>query len=292
MKRCDNQSTSMGCLMVVRRRYCKLLPSPRFGRKSEVGLRELLSEVEVDPGNIPSDAWCPPSNHPLPRVADFPFEGLPTGLAISGILLNVALLKADRVIENYLKRSSGERRGAIIRFVDDMYVLSRSSVGLLCLIEAVHGALSGMGATSLAIPNEVSNICINFGKIKPNAVQKVIHNYLVEREWEECGKCGQPLPLFSQPQVTDNVSHWWDEVSINDQFRNVREAFERAAIEQGDVGPFVTSLVERLSDMGTDTLRQRFGKGAQDYLARLHELARFDIEDEQVRAGHSPCFFR
>ena len=62
-----------------------------------------------------------------------------------------------------------------------------------------------------------------------------------------------------------------------------REELERAAIKQGDVGPFVTSLVELLSDMGTDTLRQRFGEGARDHLARLHELARFDIEDQQVR---------
>ena len=54
-------------------------------------------------------------------------------------------LEADRMIGAYLKRTSGEERGAIVRFADDMYVLSRSSGGLLSLIEAVHGALSGVG---------------------------------------------------------------------------------------------------------------------------------------------------
>ena len=42
--------------------------------------------------------------------------------------------------------------------------------------------------------------------------------------------------------------------------------------------------------MGTDTLRQRFGEGARDHLARLHELARFDIEDEQVRPDTRRAF--
>ena len=258
----------------------------------EIGRRltRALGEITLDSRGIPPDAWGPPQGHPLPRVAAESYEGIPTGLAISGVLLNVALLKADRAIVDYLERTSGEERGAIVRFADDMYVLSRSSGGLLALVEAVHGALSGTGSASLATPNEESNICINFKKIKPDTAQKVIGEFLLENGWNPCGKCEQPLPPRSQVDAIAGVSDWWAAKSSSDEFASHREALERAAIERGDVGPFVTSLVELLSDMGTDTLRQRFGEGARDHLARLHELARFDIEDEQVRPDTRRAF--
>ena len=258
----------------------------------EIGRRltRALGDITLDSGGIPPEAWRPPQGHRLPRVAAEPYEGIPTGLAISGVLLNVALLKADRAIVDYLKHTSGEERGAIVRFADDMYVLSRSPGGLLALVEAVHGALSGTGTASLATPNEASNICINFKKIKPDAARKVIGEFLLENGWAPCGKCEQPLPPSSQVRATARVSDWWSTKASSDEFASHREALERTAIEQGDVGPFVTSLVERLSEMGTDTLRQRFGEGARDHLARLHELARFDIEDEQVRPDTRRAF--
>lgn len=251
----------------------------------EIGRRltRALGEVTLNSGGIPPDAWRPPRNHPLPKVAVEPYDGIPTGLAISGVLLNVALQEPDRAIGRYLEETSAECRGAIVRFADDMYVLSRSAGGLLSLVEAVHGALSGVGATSLATPNEVSNVCINFKKIKPDAAQTVIGEFLLENGWSECDICGQPLPPPRQEHTSARVTDWWAAKASSDEFVPHREALERAAIEQGDVGPFVTSLVELLSDMGTDTLRQRFGEGARNHLARLHELARFDIEDEQVR---------
>ena len=258
----------------------------------EIGRRltRALGEVTLDPGGIALETWGPPQGHPLPRVAAEPYEGIPTGLAISGMLLNVALREADRAIGRYLEWTSGERRGAIVRFADDMYVLSRSSGGLLSLVEAVHSALSGIGTASLAIPNEVSNICINFRKIEPDAAREVVGKYLLENGWSECEKCEQPLPPPVQEPAAAGVSEWWAAASNRGEFAPQREALARAAIEQGDVGPFVTSLVERLSEMGTDTLRQRFGEGARDYLARLHELARFDIEDEQVRPDTRRAF--
>ena len=145
---------------------------------------------------------------------------------------------------------------------------------------------------SLAVPNEASNICINFKKIRPEPVQEVIRNYLLENGWTECQdeRCKQPLPPDLPERASEGVADWWAVKSSSDGFVSHREALERAAIERGDVGPFVTSLVERLSDMGTDTLRQRFGEGARDHLARLHELARFDIEDEQVRPDTRRAF--
>ena len=220
----------------------------------EIGRRltRALGEFTLDSGGIPPDSWGPPQGHPLPRVSAEPYEGIPTGLAISGVLLNVVFLEPDRVIGDYLERTLGEGRGAIVRFADDMYVLSRSSDGLLSLVEAVHGALSGAEAASLAMANGVSNICINFGKIKPDAVQDVIGKYLLKNGWTPCEKCKQPLPTIPQEFPTAGVLDWWAANSSGDEFSSHREALQRAAIEQGDVGPFVTSLVERLSDMGTE----------------------------------------
>ena len=253
-------------------------------------LTKALGQVTVDPSGIPRAAWAPPRNHLLPRVLDRPYRGIPTGLAISGMLLNAAFLDADQQVIRYLGQSSGERRGAIVRFADDMYVLSRSAEGVFALVEAVHSALSGVGDVSLATPNQVSNLCINFGKIKPDAARDLIGAYLVEAGWRRCPQCEQPLPPAQAPPTADRgLLAWWSAAGQGDH-RSLREALERSAVAQEDVGPFVTDLVERLSEVGTDTLRQRFGEGARDHLARLHELARFDIDDEQVRPDTRRAF--
>ena len=254
-------------------------------------LADALQEVSVTYNEIPRDAWAPPQGHRLPVVPPEKDLGIPTGLAISGLLLNVALLEADRAVERYLTDTEGERRGAIVRFADDMYVLSRSVSGVLALIEVVHGALSGMDGAALALPNSDSNICLNFNKIRPDATREVVGEYLVANGWTRCDAegCGQPLPgqsVSSGPTIME----WWSSASERAAFALRREAVERTAIAKGDVGPFVTSLVERLSEMGTDTLQQRFGEGARGYLRRLHELARFDIADEQVREDTRRAF--
>lgn len=56
------------------------------------------------------------------------------------------------------------------------------------------------------------------------------------------------------------------------------------------MGPFVTTLVERLSEIGRDTLVERFGQGARDRLVQLHDLARLDIDDQQVRPDTRRAF--
>ena len=251
----------------------------------EVGERLVgaLANVRVDTCGIPSSFWTPPDNHRLPKISVDPYEGIPTGLAISGMLLNVALIEADLIVEHYLESTSGYEPAAILRFADDMYVLSRSSEGLFSLIEAVHGALSGNINSYFNVPNDSSNICINLRKIKPLAVQDVIYKYLDEHDWVRCCQCKQPLPGVQINNSGLALTKWWKVKENSNDTNSDREPIERTSIGEGDVGPFVTSLVERLSDMGTDTLRQRFGNGARDYLAQLHDLARFDIEDELVR---------
>ena len=250
-----------------------------------------LRQVEVDTGGIPRRAWGPPDGHRMPRVAPEKDLGLPTGLAISGALLNVALHSADEAVKTFLERTTGERRGAIVRFADDIYVFSRSIEGVLDLIEAVHVALSGNLGGSLATSNDVSNISLNFNKIRPKPTRDVVATFLEENGWKKCDGCGQPLPPAPSQHRFEGFSEWWAGRLTNKTLdSNLREELERTGIGPGDVGLFVTTLVERLSDLGTDTLRERFGQGARDQLSRLHELARFDIDDEQVRAESRRAF--
>ena len=243
-----------------------------------------LDSVRINENGIPFEAWGPPEDHPLPKIHKKSYDRIPTGLAISGMLLNIVLIESDRRIQKYLNATSGSERGAFVRFSDDMYLLSRTQEGLLALIEVVHHALSGTAASSLAIPNQESNICINFQKIRPEPTRQIVAKFLRSAGWSKCKKCKQPLPpkrlkKGSQPNLVD----WWRENRQKGKMTSLYQTFASAAINEGDIGPFVTDLVERLSDLGNETLKQRFGKGARDYISRLHELARFNIEDEQVK---------
>lgn len=251
-----------------------------------------LKNVRIKSTDIPRDAWAPPQNHPLPKVYPDKDLGLPTGLAISGVLLNVALLDADKEVERYLQETEDGMRGAIVRFADDMYVLSQSVRGLFSLIETVHRALSGTRGAKLATANWDSNLCLNIKKIEPGEIREVISHYLIDNGWQNCGieGCGQPLPDKEPFKAESGLDDWWKGGVESENFSYYKEKMERTSIGKGDVGPFVTSLVERLSEVGTDTLRQRFGEGAREHLVRLHELARFDIGDEQVREDTRRAF--
>ncbi len=257
----------------------------------ELGKRLIraLRRVSIVNPEIPRESWYTSSNHPIPDINTDPYEGLPTGLIISGLLLNVVLQQPDRIILRYLNETREDSPGAIVRFADDMYVLSQSREGLLELIEVVHGALAGSDEQDLARPNRVTNLCINFQKIKPDPVQNIVGKYLIENRWEPCSVCEQPLPRSVEDNITVPIVQWLRSYEFLPSFERDKcvdlqlNNLDRSAIRQSDIGPFVTSLVETMSDIGQDTLRQRFGEGAREYLARLHELTRFDIDDEQVR---------
>ena len=94
----------------------------------------------------------------------------------------------------YLQDSAGSDRGAVVRFADDIYVMSKSAEGVLELVEAMDVALAGRGGGGLAVPNEVSNLCLNFSKIRPKAIQEVVRKFLEASGWERCKVCKEPLP--------------------------------------------------------------------------------------------------
>ena len=252
--------------------------------RQQVGTRlvDALEQVRVETSGIPPDAWRP--FHAAPQLPP-DNTGLPTGLAISGALLNVALHSTDSKVSTYLDLQKGNRRGAIVRFADDMFVLSRSMRGLLELIDEVWRALADDTGARLSVRVSQSNLYLNLTKIQPQAVKNVVEEYLRSEGWNECedgNDCTQLVPPH-EPREETTLGDRWARGTIK-KIKSLRDALERSSVGPKEVGPFVTSLVARMSEIGTDTLNERFGEGARERLVRLHELARFDINDEQVRA--------
>ena len=245
-------------------------------------LVKALKRAIVKGVGIPREAWKP--HH---ARADLPPDniGLPTGLAISGLLLNVVLHRVDKSAYEYLAETSGSDRGAIVRFADDMYVLSRSSEGLFRLIDVVWGAIEANNGARPIRRKSKSNLYVNLSKIAPDSVQKVVCECLKARHWRTCKKtdCDELKP--SKKSKKASLAQWWQSNG-----EGLRVDMARTSVGPGEVGPFVTTLVERLSAIGNDTLGDRFGQGARNRQVQLHDLARFDIADEQVRADTRRAF--
>ena len=263
-----------------------------------------LQKVRVRHGDILDASWKP--SHIRTRLPSFDEDiGIPTGLAISGVLLNVALAPTDKSIYRYLKTTTGANRGAVLRFADDTYLFSRSLDGLLALMEVVArdtahpeeaswlpDAPSG-GAdfeSALLRPQSTlgTNLYLNLGKIRPEAVKRLVEEVCLSEGWTRCDDCEALRPPDPRTKTTP-VDLWWRSKGKNVDHQMRNELF-RASVGPESTGPFVTALVERMSEIGWGGLRERFGEGARERLGRLHELARFDIADEQVRADTRRMF--
>ena len=270
----------------------RVLANPHSVQVIADRLIDALEKVRVNRDPIPDDTWQPvhPVAHLPPDKQDI---GLPTGLAVSGILLNVALFPADRFVSDYL---DGQRSGAVVRFADDIFVLAQSSDGLFDLMETVWQGIAEDSTTRLAIPESKSNLHLNWNKIEPPAVHEIVRRFLNEQGWTECEGCGQPLRP-SEDSDPQSLGGWWREGIVRhergshtSEFARLIDALRRSSIGPGEVGPFVTTLVARMSEIGRDSLAERFGQGARERLIRLHELARFDIDDMQVRSDTRRAF--
>lgn len=256
-------------------------------------LSTYLERVRIASGPIAPCTWKP--RHAQPKLPPDKDYGLPTGLAVSGILLNVVLSLADDLTFEYLNSKQKQQPGAIVRFADDIYLMSTTYDDLFALAEHFWHALSQNDTPSLASPSSRTNLHLSLTKIRPDAVQNVVRDFLKDNQWTQCEektvKCGELTPSRANGDLT-TLSKWWRLNKNNDDnsLVKLRSALDRAIVLPNDLGPFVTALVERLSDIGSDTLADRFGAAAANRLERLHELARFDIDDEQVRADTRRTF--
>ena len=248
------------------------------------GLVDALEKVEIDAGPIPENSWRP--KHAIGNLPPQKDSGLPTGLAVSGILLNVALHPADQSIERYLHE---HRHEAITRFADEIFVLARSLGGLFDLMEAVWRGLAQDENARLANPETESNLHLNWTKIEPKSIHDIIVCFLKAHGWKKC-EHGTALYYCTTPDQVSGLRKWWYEHREDQEYARMSDATKRSAIGSGEVGPFVTTLVARMSEIGRDTLTERFGEGARQRLIRLHDLARFDIDDVQVRSDTRRAF--
>ena len=252
---------------------------------------DALTKVRIDDDQIGSAAWQP--FHARPKLPPKKDVGLPTGLAISGLLLNVVLCATDQGLYDFLKTRRGDACGAVVRFADDVYLMSPTYDGLFDLTDVFWDHLSRNPRASLADRSSLTNLYLNLTKLRPDAVGETVKKFLAAHNWKRCenadGTCQEFKPPDS-PTEYQTLGQWWRENKNDEVDSSLRPALDRARVGGADLGPFVTALVERLSEIGADSLADRFGSEAINRLARLHELARFAIDDEQVRADSRRTF--
>lgn len=306
------------------------LKKPSVQNELRETLIRWLSQVRYEPlptdsqeGGL-SDLWRPPhSEQRLPFGTGEGHPGIPTGLAISGLLLNAYLNHFDqRMLHAALKGRENGRPFAVFRFVDDIVLLAPSPD---VLAEAIDQAWSGIAGKESSLATRVSseipsNLRVNWEKVGPDSLAQLLSKYL-EDSWYgsepppaekaagkdgKCPGCGLilPPPLDTRLRRAPPTFQKWmraqkkkvkkreeerkagtsspDDPSA-DAFSHRFRQFRLDAVRRNRLGPFVTYLVERLSALGNDGLANRFGTGARNRLIDLHELCRFDFNDEEVK---------
>lgn len=248
-----------------------------------------LKAVHILDDEIPRSTWHPDDSDPLPELPPGKDPGLPTGLAVSGILLNAALRSADADVLDHLKKQSAKNRGAILRFADDMTLLSVSPKGLFHLIEEVWRAISRNPHARINHDHSPSNLFLNYAKVEPAPIKKFLYRFR-ERKEETAEPDSMPRDRKQLPAEADTLVDAWMALQDHGESAALLDDIDRSAANEDDLGPFLTALVSRLSEIGRDTLGERFGEAARDRLAQLHELARFDIDDDQVRPDTRRAF--
>ncbi|QDG51156.1 hypothetical protein FIV42_10530 [Persicimonas caeni] len=90
-------------------------------------------------------------------------------------------------------------------------------------------------------------------------------------------------------QACPGLSDWFKDAD-SDAFDRFNDPYGEHVLRKEKLGPFVTYLVERMSDLSREGFEERFGQPARDRLVDLHELIRFDFDDEQVREDTRRAF--
>jgi len=275
-------------------------------RKSDVRIElvhrlcDALSGVTYNTQDAPGNLWLPDNVDRPPQLAD---PGLPTGLMISGLLLNAYLNPLDRVMMEWCENGGHGGRGAFLRFADDMRVLARTPERLFEGLDVLWKAITLIGAeapkislagarkrpATLSRPaaHNESNLRINLAKLGPEPVNSIVERYLTAEGWRIDDKLGPMVPpkdRMSSGHEPLSLQDWWKGSCSKDDRVSLEKALQRKALTAGNLNAFVTHLVERMSELGGDGLQERFGDEARQRLTDLHQLVRFEIDDRQVRA--------
>jgi hypothetical protein len=258
-------------------------------------LLDRLEQVSYTAVDFEFDSWIPPhagETQILPEGDGREHPGLPTGLAICGLLLNAYLRRFDMTVAQWLLRTrKAGSPAAFVRFADDMVLLARSADSLAEGIDALWEGASGQPGARLACPpspGEGSNLRVNWTKVEPKSLSELLQIYLTEpgQRWKGCDDCkGLTVREGTGSLAIESFAEWLQHKrsSKDKHLSKAVTKLDREALKPHRLKGFVTYLVERMSHMGSDTLLDRFGTGAQQRLLQLHELVRLDLEDEQVR---------
>ncbi|WP_147477324.1 hypothetical protein [Corallococcus sp. AB038B] len=249
------------------------------------------SERQTPDATWSADLWKPPHTiQELPLGSGASHPGLPTGLAISGMLMNAYLHTLDRTLCQHSKPGKNRPGFAMLRFADDLILMSSSREGLANAVDAAWLGLSGkQNGAVLATqhPTDVpSNLWFNWSKTKPDALANGITIYLQKNgALAKCKSCNQPLPPEKPSATLSKPPSFfsWLEAQIEAGDTNWLPTLNKERLQKESLGQFVTYLVERLSALGSEGLQNRFGDDAIQRLTNLHELARFDLGDLQVK---------
>lgn len=167
--------------------------------------------------------------------------GLPTGLAVSPILLNVALQKLDINIIDYLEETaeSEKLKGAYLRFADDIILMAVDEPTLRGCLETIHETLKQYTPYGPELFPK-----INLQKIKPESVKR----------WFQAQDFASPIQLKMQD-------------FIHEEHRS----------------EFVTDVVQHMSMLAHESIVDRYSQRAFQRINQLQDLARWDIQDLEVR---------
>lgn len=256
--------------------------------------------LEADTQQHPelADLWRPPhADQLLPTGNGSGHPGIPTGLAVSGMLLNAYLHGFDKEMLHRAVQEHGKGKPfAVFRFVDDIVLLAPSREILADTMDAAWQGLAGAkSALATLDPGEIpSNLRVNWKKVEPEPLSNLLSQYLTEswypkaeRKSTKCEGCGIVIPPRDEDPIRrkkkSSFRSWLerrkDSPDIKAEFRKL----DREALRRNRLGHFVTYLVERLSALADDGLQNRFGDDAKRRLVELHELVRFALDDLQVK---------
>lgn len=223
----------------------------------------------------------------LPSIQEPEHTGIPTGLAISGLLLNIYLTHLDLEMTQWItkQKTNDERPSIYLRFADDMTLIAPTIEALLTGIEKIWKGINwGEQNLTLAHGLGISNLTMNWAKVGPTPMTNIIQDYLKDNGWNNCKSCGQLHQYNNTTKKTDSVtlSSWWDSREPS-QKKLSHDDVKIIELNRNNLGPFVTYLVERMSALGNERFDERFGHKSEERLNALHELIRFDLDDIQVR---------
>lgn len=229
-------------------------------------LCDLLEQVRYVPFDESDDLFFPddpksPNPEMLPFGDGANHPGLPTGLAISGLLLNAYLHTIDVTMAEWFSprfwpTQEPGQPAAFLRFVDDMVLVAGAPSVLVDGIDRLMSAVESHDPTSDL------NLRMNWDKAQPEPVAEMLKAY---------------RKPSAKPK--ESLLEW---VQKSKKGRTLFLELERDAITEETRGPFVTELVERLSDLGAEKQIDLLPVNARVRLARLQEIVLFKPDDSVV----------